>query len=149
MRNFVLTFHEVGVYPKPNMPANSQFPHRFVHLLLATMASLTYEQVRQRHAAASQSVTTPNYYDVMKMLDNRKDKRVHTNRIRQSSCHPPAASSAATTIIVQHSPLTKQDRIANVLLQHGVARDLLSAYCRAGDIMTDHADVDGFLAAHE
>ena len=120
------------------------------------MASLTYDQVmavsdqgferlRQRHAAAQQPVAaTPNYYDVMKMVEDRKAKRQ-----RLPSSQPPAASPPATAIVVEPSPLTKEDRIANVLLQHGAARDLLSAHCRAIEMMADHPDVDGFLAAYE
>lgn len=133
--------------------------HSFVHLLLATMASLTYDKVmavsdqgferlRQRHAAVQQPVAaTPNYYDVMKMVEERKVKRR-----RLASSQPPAASPpAGPIVVVKPSPLTKMDRIANVLLQHGATRDLLSAHCRASNMMMmiNPPDVDEFLAAYE
>lgn len=130
--------------------------HPFVHLLLATMASLTYDQLmavsdqgferrRQRHAAAWHPVAaTPNYYDVMKMVEARKAKREWL-----PSGQPQAASTPSTAIVIEPSPLTKEDRIANVLLEHGAARDLLSAHCKASEMMRDHPDVDGFLDAYE
>ena len=125
------------------------------------MASLTYEQVmavsdqgseklRQRHAAAQQPITaTPNYYDVMKMVDDRKEKHARAKQWQLPSSLHSAASPSANAIIVEPSPLTKEDRIANVLLKHGVARDLLSAHCKASEMMTKHPDVDEFLATYE
>ena len=103
------------------------------------MASLTYDQL-------------------MAVSDQGLERRLERLRQRLLLMNPDLLTKegriaghgapSTTHIAVARDLLTKAHGAPSDVLS-AVARDLLSAHCRASDMMTDHPDVDGFLAAYE